>query len=55
VRVLIVNLGATDVTFEVGDRIAQLIIEHAAPADFEWSTDLEETARADGGFGSTGS
>ena len=53
-RVLIVNLGSETVTFEVGDRIAQLIIEHAVPASFEWSEDLEETARADGGFGSTG-
>jgi len=53
-RVLIVNLGSDTVKFEAGDRIAQLIIEHAVLASFEWSEDLEETVRADGGFGSTG-
>jgi dUTP pyrophosphatase len=53
-RVLVINLGSSEVTFEAGDRIAQLIIEQAAPAAFEWSDDLDETARAEGGFGSTG-
>lgn len=53
-RVLVINLGQETVAFEVGDRIAQLIVEYAAPAVFEWSDELEETARAEGGFGSTG-
>ncbi|MEP7271246.1 MAG: dUTP diphosphatase [Acidobacteriota bacterium] len=54
VRILIVNLGSEAVSFEMGDRIAQLIIERAAPAEYTWAADLEETIRADGGFGSTG-
>ncbi len=54
VQILLVNLGDSPVTFEIGDRIAQLIIEQAAPADYIWSSDLDQTARADGGFGSTG-
>ena len=35
--------------------LAQLIIEHAAPAEFQWSEHLGETSRSSGGFGSTGS
>ncbi len=54
VKILIVNLGSANVSFAVGDRIAQLIIERAAPAEYTWASELDETVRADGGFGSTG-
>lgn len=53
-RVLAINLGAAEVKFEVGDRIAQLIIESVPPASFEWSEELDDTERGEGGFGSTG-
>ena len=53
-RVLLINLGSEIVSFNAGDRIAQLIIERAAACDYSWSDDLSETERAGGGFGSTG-
>lgn len=53
-RVLLINFGNGPVAFEPGDRIAQLIIETAAPFDYEWTDNLSETDRSDGGFGSTG-
>ncbi len=54
VQILLVNLGTEEAVFQQGDRIAQLIIEHAAPAGYQWSEELGETERAAGGFGSTG-
>lgn len=54
ILVLAINLGDQAVSFEPGDRIAQLIIEKAAQATYVWAEDLEQTRRSDGGFGSTG-
>jgi dUTP pyrophosphatase len=51
---LIVNTGEAPVSFEAGERVAQLIIERAAICDYVWVDELGETARGDGGFGSTG-
>ena len=53
-RVLLVNLGEMAVSFEAGERIAQLIIERAAPCEYAWAEELGETERSSGGFGSTG-
>jgi dUTP diphosphatase len=53
-KALIVNTGDTPVSFDAGDRIAQLIIERAAICDYVWEDELSETERGDGGFGSTG-
>jgi dUTP pyrophosphatase len=52
--VLLINLGDAPVSFSAGDRIAQLIIEHAAVCDYVWDDELSGTRRGDGGFGSTG-
>jgi dUTP pyrophosphatase len=52
--VLIVNTGDSPVSFDAGERIAQLIIERAAVCDYVWADELGETERGDGGFGSTG-
>lgn len=55
-RVLLLNTDR-EARFEVspGDRIAQLmLVHHAAPALAEVDS-LDETARGEGGFGSTGS
>ena len=55
VRVLLLNTDRRE-TFDVapGDRIAQLVlVRHEAP-EIEEVESLEETARGDGGFGSTG-
>ena len=37
-----------------GERIAQVIIQHFAPVDFEEVDELDDTERGAGGFGSTG-
>ena len=39
---------------EAGERIAQLIVMPFVPIEFEEVDELDETARGDGGFGSTG-
>ena len=54
VQILLVNLGAVAVSFAIGDRIAQLIIERAELPQYEFAHELEETSRGGGGFGSTG-
>jgi dUTP pyrophosphatase len=43
-----------DVKYNVGDKIAQLIIMPYPHIDFEEVDELSETERADGGHGSTG-
>lgn len=52
----VVLVNNTDVSFHVnpGDKIAQLIFEIAGTGQFEEVSDLSETARGIGGFGSTG-
>ncbi|MCY4616395.1 MAG: dUTP diphosphatase [Chloroflexi bacterium] len=39
---------------EDGDRIAQLVVARLAPVDLEVTDTLDETARGEGGHGSTG-
>lgn len=41
-------------TVEPGERIAQLIVIPFVPVQLEITNELDETERADGGFGSTG-
>jgi len=54
VKVLLINHGAEDFEIKDGERIAQMVI--AAHARIEWNrvTELAETERGAGGFGSTG-
>lgn len=54
VMVLLVNLGADPVRIQHGDRIAQLVVAPVVLAEPEEVEALPETARASGGFGSTG-
>ena len=55
VRVLLLNTDTVE-AFEVaaGDRIAQLVVVRAEELAFEEASELDETARAAGGFGSSG-
>lgn len=55
VRVLLLNTDAA-ASFEVsaGDRIAQLVVVRAEALEFDEAAELDETARAGGGFGSSG-
>jgi dUTP pyrophosphatase len=54
VKVLLINHGAEDFEIKDGERIAQMVI--ATHARIEWNsvTELAETERGAGGFGSTG-
>ncbi len=54
VKVILVNLGDEDVSFERGDRIAQLVVTAAPQASVREVDTIEETKRGAGGFGSTG-
>jgi dUTP pyrophosphatase len=52
--VLLVNLGQESCTVETGERVAQLVIAPAARAEIRESTELSDTGRGSGGWGSTG-
>jgi dUTP pyrophosphatase len=54
VGVLLVNLGTEEFLIGHGDRIAQLIVAPVVRARFHEDGALSQTARAKGGFGSTG-
>lgn len=55
VMVCLYNQGQTEQSIEAGERIAQISFMPYYAADFVLSDTLEETARGNGGFGSTGS
>lgn len=54
VGVLLVNLGREPYVVEPLARIAQLVIAPITQATFEFADELGETARGEGGFGSSG-
>lgn len=54
VKVGLINLSDSEYTVKNGDRIAQMVIAPVIMADIEEVSELDETERAAGGFGSTG-
>jgi dUTP pyrophosphatase len=54
VKVILANLGHEPFTIARGERIAQLVPAPVQRAVFEEVAALDDTARGDGGFGSTG-
>jgi dUTP pyrophosphatase len=54
IKVKLYNLGNQDHLFKAGDKIAQLVIMPYIAPELELVENLEETARGDNGFGSTG-
>jgi dUTP pyrophosphatase len=52
--VILINLGDRDFTVSHGDRIAQMVVAPAPQAQFALVDALDDTARGQGGFGSTG-
>lgn len=54
IRVLLVNHGEGVVTFERGDRIAQLVITPVPAVTWREVAELADSERGEGGFGSTG-
>jgi len=54
IKVILVNLSKEDFTINDGERIAQMIIAKHEQAEWIEVTELLETDRGAGGFGSTG-
>lgn len=54
VKVLLINLGQEAFTIQRGERIAQMVIAPITQPEFTEVEILSETARGEGGFGSTG-
>ena len=54
VKVILINLGTSDFVVSRGMRIAQMVAAPVMQAVLEPVVTLPETARGDGGFGSTG-
>ena len=54
IRVILYNHGDNDFFIDNGDRIAQMILTPVVKMELEESSDLPETIRGEGGFGSTG-
>lgn len=54
VKVLLINHGSEDFTITRGERIAQMVIAPITQPAFVSVETLDDTARGEGGFGSTG-
>ena len=54
VKVILINLGREAFEVKRGDRIAQMVIQKVESARVEVVDELDDTARGEGGFGSTG-
>jgi dUTP pyrophosphatase len=54
VKIILMNLGDTDYAVKKGAKIAQLVISKVEMAEIVEVETLSETARSEGGFGSTG-
>jgi dUTP pyrophosphatase len=54
IKVILANFGKEPFVIQTGDRIAQLVIAQYESIKWNEVDSLDETARGDGGFGSTG-
>lgn len=54
VKVILINLGNEDVVIQDQDRIAQFVVCPVIQAELKEMTELSNTERGSGGFGSTG-
>jgi dUTP pyrophosphatase len=54
IGVILINLGAAPVTLRRGDRIAQLVVAAVERVAWAETTELPNSERGAGGFGSTG-
>ncbi|WP_109850948.1 dUTP diphosphatase [Aquimarina sp. AU58] len=54
IGVILVNLSNEDFTIQNGERVAQMVIAKHERAEWIEVTELSETIRGEGGFGSTG-
>ena len=53
-KIILINHSTEDFIVNRGDRIGQMVIAPVFQACFEETEELDETARGEGGFGSTG-
>lgn len=54
VNLIVINHGNEPFKIKRGDRIAQMVIKEVIKAEIDLQVELDETARAGGGFGHTG-
>lgn len=54
IRVILLNLGSRPYRVRAGDRIAQMVVARYEAVEWEEDTELSESRRAAGGFGSSG-
>lgn len=54
IKVILANFGKEPFVIQTGDRIAQLVIAQYESIKWNEVDSLDDTARGDGGFGSTG-
>ena len=53
-KIILMNFGNEDFVIKRGDRIAQLVVAKVYQANITITTQLNETERGEGGFGSSG-
>ncbi len=53
-KIIMINLSGNDYKIEVGDKIAQGILQNAKQPTIELVEDLSDSSRVEKGFGSTG-
>ena len=54
IKVLLINLSNQEVTIQPGERIAQMVVSVFGRIQWESVSELNETARGQGGYGHTG-
>ena len=54
IKVILINLGTENFEIVRGDRIAQLVVHPVTRVSWHEVDELEDSARGDGGFGSSG-
>jgi dUTP pyrophosphatase len=54
VGVILANFGSEDFVVSKGDKIAQIVVAPVTIAQIVETSDVDETERGEGGFGSTG-
>lgn len=54
IMVAVMNISSEPYTFNVGDKVAQLLVQQVSQASFTETDILDESTRGDKGFGSTG-
>lgn len=53
-KIILINHGSDEFNIARGDRVAQLVLAPVVQASWDEVEELDETARGEGGFGSTG-